>query len=181
MPVTKPEKAGSKASPPGSLAELFIAHELVLLRYARQLVRREEVAQDIVQEAFVRLHPRFEAVRHPRAWLYRTVHNLAVNHQRSQRKIVPLLNAQGEDLDPADSSPLPDQQVERLEAIGLTRLFLQDLDARSRELIRLKFEEGLSYKEMSARTGLSISNVGYLLHHALKDLGTELEAFGLLP
>jgi len=42
------------------------------------------------------------------------------------------------------------------------------LDPRSRELIQLKFNEELSYKEISARTGLSTGNVGYLLHHALK-------------
>ena len=45
---------------------------------------------------------------------------------------------------------------------------IRPLDERSRELIRLKFHEDLSYKEIAARTGLKPGHVGYLLHHALK-------------
>ncbi|HOK77925.1 MAG TPA: sigma-70 family RNA polymerase sigma factor, partial [Verrucomicrobiota bacterium] len=51
---------------------------------------------------------------------------------------------------------------------------------RSRELIMLKFYDGLSYKEISARTGLSVGHVGYLLHHALKKLTADLVRAGLV-
>ena len=61
------------------------------------------------------------------------------------------------------------------------RLSLETLDDRSRELIRLKFHEGLSYKEMSARTGLKVGHVGYLLHHALKGIADELAKNGVVP
>jgi RNA polymerase sigma-70 factor (ECF subfamily) len=54
------------------------------------------------------------------------------------------------------------------------------LDDRSRELIRLKFTEELSYRDISARTGLTVSNVGYLLHHALKSIASELAATGIV-
>jgi RNA polymerase sigma-70 factor (ECF subfamily) len=47
--------------------------------------------------------------------------------------------------------------------------------------VQLKFNEGLSYKEMSERTGLTTSNVGYLLHHALKAIEVELTKSGVLP
>ena len=65
-------------------------------------------------------------------------------------------------------------RVARCEGIGLVRLSLQTLDERSRELIRLKFSEGLSYQQMSTRMGLTVGNVGYLLHHALKAVAAEL-------
>jgi RNA polymerase sigma-70 factor (ECF subfamily) len=52
---------------------------------------------------------------------------------------------------------------------------LETLDARSRELIRLRFEEELSYKEIAESTGLTVGNVGYILHHALKAMALELE------
>jgi RNA polymerase sigma-70 factor (ECF subfamily) len=58
---------------------------------------------------------------------------------------------------------------------------MEKLEERSRELVRLKFNEGLSYKEISARTGLTVSHVGYLLHHALKAIGDELARNGVLP
>jgi RNA polymerase sigma factor (sigma-70 family) len=76
---------------------------------------------------------------------------------------------------------LPDEQIVRLEGIGLVRLSLETLDERSRELIRLKFTEELSYKDISARTGLTVGNVGYLLHHALKTIGDELAKTGVVP
>jgi RNA polymerase sigma-70 factor (ECF subfamily) len=75
---------------------------------------------------------------------------------------------------------LPDEQIARSEGIGLVRLSFATLDDRSRELIRLKFNENLSYKEISQRTGLKTGNVGYLLHHALKAMAEELARNGVV-
>ena len=83
--------------------------------------------------------------------------------------------------DTADPEPLPDEQIVRWEGIGLVRLSLGTLDERSREVIRLKFNEDLSYKEISERTGLAVGHVGYLLHHALKAIAAELARTGLVP
>jgi RNA polymerase sigma factor (sigma-70 family) len=179
MPETKSDDAESPGAPPDSLEALYAAQESALLGYAQSLVKQSEAAQDIVQEAFLRLHADFTSVRQPRSWLYRTVHNLALNHLRAGRKIVPLAADDRDGNEPCDTHPLPDECLAHLEAIGQTRLSLDRLDARRRELIRLKFEEGLSYKEISGRTGLTISNVGYLLHHALKDLAAALEKAGV--
>ena len=161
---------------------LFDALESPLLNYVLRLVGDLGVAEDIVQEAFMRLHTNFEEVREPRRWLYRTAHNLALNHRRDTRKIVPLElpTEDGANTDTTDPQPLPDEQIARLEGIGLVRLSLETLDDRSRELIRLKFNEGLSYKEISARTGLTVGNVGYLLHHALKEIAGELAKNGVV-
>ncbi len=177
---TKSAAAAVKTAPPESIESLYAAQESALLLYAQSLVNHDgEAAQDIVQEAFLRLHTGFDTVRQPQAWLYRTVHNLALNHLRAGRKIVPLAGEEAGQPEPADCQPLPDEYLERMEAVGQTRLCLGELDARSRELVRLKFDEGLSYKEISERTHLSISNVGYLLHHALKDLAAALQRAGV--
>lgn len=174
-------RAEASASPPLSLAELFTAQESALLIYARKIVNNDETAQDVVQEAFVKLHGCFETVQQPRAWLYRTVHNLAMNQLRSQRRLVSFQAMETESGQWPDPRPLPDDQIARLEAIGQTRLCLEVMDARSRELIRLKFEEGLSYQQMSQRTQLTVSHVGYLLHHALKQLASDLKKLGFIP
>jgi RNA polymerase sigma-70 factor (ECF subfamily) len=76
---------------------------------------------------------------------------------------------------------LPDEQIARLEGIGLVRLSLETLDARNQQLIRLKFIEDLSYQEISERTGLKTGHVGYLLHHALKAIAAELAKTGVVP
>ncbi len=178
MPEPRTDGADQKGSPPDSLESLYAAQESALLMYAQKLVNHAETAQDIVQEAFLKLHAGFDTVRQPQPWLYRTVHNLAMNHIRKGRKIVPLLAEESEQHEMPDGKPLPDEYLARMEAIGQTRLCLEGLDKRSRELIRLKFEEGLSYKEISQRMSLSISNVGYLLHHTLKQVGATLAKEG---
>ena len=132
----------------------------------------------------MRLHAQFDDVREPKRWLYRTVHNLAVNHIRNACKIVsldlPSETGTPSPSETADPQPMPDEQIIRLEGIGLVRLSLETLDERSREVIRLKFNEDLSYKEISTRTGLSAGNVGYLLHHALKAIADELAKNGVV-
>ena len=167
-----------------TIEQLFAALESPLLGYAQRLTGEPGAAEDLVQEAFMRLHAQYDSVREPRKWLYRTVHNLALNTRRASKKIIPLEqpaedgSAPGPDT--TDPQPLPDEQIARLEGIGLVRLSLETLDDRSRQVIRLKFDEGLSYKEISARTGLSVSNVGYVLHHAIKAIADELAKNGVV-
>lgn len=176
------ETAGSEVREPETVEALFAVYEGPLLRYAFKLVQDREICQEIVQETFMRLHTHIEKVEKPRPWLFRTAHNLAMNHHRSGQKIVPLeFEVDGAEVEiPIDGAVRPDQEVQRLEAIEQTRLCLLRLADRDRELIRLKFEEDLSYKEISERTGLTVSNVGYILHHALKRLATELKQSGVV-
>lgn len=164
------------------LAGLFERLEIPLLRYAYQLVKRTEVAQDLVQDAFLKLHANQSAVVEPKPWLYRTVHNLAMNYHRKENRVISLSD-ESQSGHPATEStpePMPDEHISRIEAIGQMRLALAQLDAKKRELLRLKFEEELSYKEISTRTGLSVGNVGYQLHHLLKSLATEIQETGAL-
>ena len=176
--MNAPEEAS--ASPPewATIEQVFAALESPLLAYARRLLGDFGVAEDVVQDAFMKLHSQFHQVRTPQPWLYRTVHNLAVDHQRRASRIVLVDDRATDDMpanDTADSQPMPDEQIARWEGIGLVRLVLETLDARSRELIDLRFTEDLSYKEIAGRTGLTVGNVGYILHHALKAMAMELE------
>jgi RNA polymerase sigma factor (sigma-70 family) len=168
-----------------SIEQLFAALESPLLGYARRLCGDPGVAQDMVQDAFMKLHAQFDEVREPRKWLYRTVHNQSLNHRRHIRKILSLNLASHAGNPPAaeaaDPEPLPDETIARCEGIGLVRLSVETLDERSRELIRLKFNENLSYKEIGLRTGLKPGHVGYLLHFALKTVAEELAKNGLIP
>ena len=82
-------------------------------------------------------------------------------------------------LESKDEGMLPDESIVHQEAVGLVRLSLEGLDERSRKLIRLKFEEDMSYRQIAKETGLSVSNVGYVLHHAIKSLAVELKKIGV--
>src|SRR3954454_10790901 len=89
-------EGGSRSPEFGSIEEAFLALEAPLLAYALRLLKEPAMAQDVVQEAFVKLHADFKSVRDPRRWLFRTVHNLSLNQHRRDRKVIPLNPAPGE-------------------------------------------------------------------------------------
>lgn len=184
MALMPPDPASTEPRAGETIEELFAALESPLLNYALRLAGTLALGEDVVQEAFMRLHAQFAEVREPRRWLYRTVHNLALNQRRQAAKTVsldvPLEDQAPHAAEAQDTLPLPDEQIARWEGIGLVRLCLENLEPRSREVVRLKFHENLSYKEISARTGLTTGNVGYLLHHAIKAIAVELAKNGVI-
>jgi hypothetical protein len=82
MAVKSPDETGASTPEWETIEQVFAALESPLLIYARRLLGNRAVAEDIVQEAFMKLHMRFKQVQAPQPWLYRAVHNLAVDHQR---------------------------------------------------------------------------------------------------
>src|SRR5579862_7113714 len=142
-----------------TLMGLFESEEGALLAFAVGLVRRRGVAEELVQEAFLRLHEVWGQVENPRAWLYRSVRNMALNHLRDHRRETPIEEAG----DPAAESR-PDEELGRMEAVGMVRMLLAGMPPEDQELIRMKYHEDLKYGEISERTGLGVGNVGYKLH-----------------
>lgn len=167
------------------LADLFRALESPLLGFAFQMVKDEQIAQDIVQEAFIRLQANLASVEQPKAWLYTTTRRLAIDHLRRVSKVVPFTVAQKDDddsprsQDPEDTRMTPDAEVEYHERTGLMRVCIERLEPRAQALVKMKFVENLSYKQISERMGMTVSNVGYTLHHALKSLEVELNKEGI--
>ena len=106
MAVMRPDKASAESGWE-TIKELFEALESPLLAYAIRFVGELGAAEDLVQEAFMRLHAQFDEVREPRKWLYRTVHNLALNHRRDLAKIVPLDPKKDKDDESASSNMSP--------------------------------------------------------------------------
>lgn len=180
MTLVRPSVA-EEAARPESIEELFAALESPLLAYGLRLLGEREPAEDVVQEAFMKLHAQFGEVREPRKWLFRAVHNMAMNQRRAGAKVVAMPKFGDAEETAVDSAALPGEEIVRMEGIGLVRLSLGALDERTRDLVKMKFEEELSYKQIAERTGLTVGHVGYLLHHALKNLASELSKNGLLP
>ena len=171
-----PPKAGEPEAPPpekpATLAALFEAEESRILRYSMTLVAGDfAAAQDLVQEAFLRLHRHgYERVNTPRAWLTTTLRRLAADRRKKRTECA--LEPHHDAEDPAlTGAP---ERLERAESTARLRLHLADLPARDRELLRLKFHEDLDYATIATRTGLSLGNVGYRLHHLLKKLAARM-------
>ena len=186
MALMRPDQSNAESPGPETIEELFAALESPLLSYALRFTGDLALAEDVVQEAFMKLHVEFDQVQQPQRWLYRTVRNLALNQRRHECRTISLNAPEAEAgqnsvADQADTASFPDEQIIRLEGIGLVRLGLETLDERSREVVRLKFNDELSYKEIAARTGLTVGNVGFILHHALKTIAAELAKTGVVP
>lgn len=161
-----------------TLQDLFELEESPLLRYAFLLTGRRAVAEEIVQEVFLQLHQRWDEIDSPRAWLYRTVRNRALNHLRDHRREI-LQAADNQPESPVANDDTPESLVLRLEAAAALRRLIQELGEKDRQLLRLKYFENLKYREISEQTGLSIGNVGYRLSHLLKELGSKLRPLGI--
>lgn len=148
-------------------------YEGPLMAYAAHLLGSPERAGDIVQETFCRLCRcgRAEVDDHLAKWLYTVCRNCAMDVLRKERRMRPLTepasNGQHTTATPAD-------EAERAESSKLVTAALAELPERQQELVRLKFQHGLSYKQMAEITGLSVSNVGFLLHTAIKSLRLQL-------
>lgn len=161
-----------------TLRSLFESEETPLLRYAFSLVRRRAVAEEIVQEVFLQLHVKWDEVESPRAWLYRSVRNRVFNYMRDNRREMvdmsaPMVAGLSNDTD------TPFGALSKLEAIQVLHETIDSLEESDRELVQLKFFDGLKYREISERTGLSVGNVGYRLHHILKELAGKLHPLGI--
>ncbi len=75
-----------------------------------------------------------------------------------------------------DSTASPAAELEEKDDTSRLRGLVKSLPERQRELVRLKFEAGLSYRDIAAATGLTVSNVGTLLHHAVQSLREQFHA-----
>jgi RNA polymerase sigma factor (sigma-70 family) len=160
------------------LLALFESEETPLLRYAFSLTGRRAIAEEIVQEVFLQLHANWEGVENPRAWLFRSVRNRSYNHQRDGRREVG-----GDEISvaaaasPRTTRPRKCSSVWRRRAF--LRLLLAELEEADRRLVQLKYFEDLRYREIAERTEMSIGNVGYRLHHILKQLADKLRHLGI--
>lgn len=158
-----------------TLRQVFQAEESALLRYAYGLVGQRETAEDLVQEAFLKLHAHWHEVENKKAWLFRAIRNLALNHLRDHRRETVLDAAK----DWESGAPDPERALARMEAVGTLQLLISELREEERQLIGLKYHEGLKYDQISERTGMSVGNVGYKLHHLLKRLGDAMRRLGV--
>jgi RNA polymerase sigma-70 factor (ECF subfamily) len=145
-------------------------HEGALLRYALRLMGNLESAQDIVQETFLRLcRAQPEVIDgHVGPWLFRVCRQRAMDAKRKEQRMP---KSDGHTIvDCPHPARSPAERAEQEEAGQDVLRHLSVLSANQQEVLRLKFQAGMRYRQISEVTGLSVSNVGFLLHTALARL-----------
>jgi RNA polymerase sigma factor (sigma-70 family) len=150
-----------------------LQYEAPLITYAARILGDPDRARDVVQETFLRLcgQEHREVGPHLLEWLYAVCRNRSLDVLRRQKT-----RQAGElGLTVKCKAAPPAKLVEDRDLAARIISMLDELPENQRAVIVLKFQNGLSYKEISQQTGLSISNVGFLIHTAIKTLRRALE------
>lgn len=150
-------------------------YESALVHYTSGLLNGDwDRARDVVQEAFLKLCRQDPGAveGQVKSWLYTVCRNRAFDLLRRDRRWMTEENglervAQSEP-DPAECASRRDADREVLEC-------LRQLPRNHQDVVRLRFQQNLSYKEISAVTGITIGQVGFLLHEAMRRLRAQLE------
>jgi RNA polymerase sigma factor (sigma-70 family) len=156
------------------IVEALDRYESHLVRYATSILSDVDRAREVVQETFLRLcrekPARIES--HLAQWLFTVCRNLAFDVRKKETRMSPLT-------DP-DTIPTvferPGVSLEREQTISQVLRIMETLPKNQREVLRLKFQCELSYKEISEVTQLSVTNVGFLIHTAIKTVRKEMLA-----
>lgn len=156
------------------ITSLVKRYERPLCSYAYGLLRNLEWARDAVQDTFLRLcGQKPEKLKGREApWLFRVCRNRSLDMLLKEKRIKPM--DEPAENSAASGDPLPDQQAATSDLTGLLPEFLSKLPQKQQEVIRLKFQQQMSYREIAQSTMLSESNIGYLLHTGLKTLREQM-------
>jgi len=151
-------------------------YESPLIRYAAKLTGNSDRARDVVQDTFLRLcgEERDKVEGHVAEWLFTVCRNRAVDVQRKESRMSSLSQSQAAAHESRDN--IPSAGLEQREAINQVLRVLDTIPESQQEVIRLKFQNGFSYRQISNVTGLSISNVGFLIHTGLKTIRQRMNA-----
>jgi RNA polymerase sigma-70 factor (ECF subfamily) len=163
-----------RASDEGALEFLVAAYWHRLIRYVEGILDQEGGAEDVVQEAFIRLWMRRKELRMEgsfKAFLYTMARNAAIDERRRFGRRTALASR----ADPPGAQPSPLAAAEASELQVVAGEAIAALPARRREVFRLARFEGLSYKEIAEVMGLSPQTVANQMSRALTELHEALD------
>ena len=151
-------------------------HERHLVRYATWILGDIERAREVVQETFLRLckEQPSRLGGHLAQWLFTVCRNLAFDIRRKENRMRSLSDDELNALHRTGREPRPHAALEQNETLSQVLQVVERLPKNQREVVYLKFQCDLSYKEISDITRLSVTNVGFLIHTAIKALRKEL-------
>ena len=173
---TPPSFRVSSSKDSDSLECIIAQQQTPLLRYAARILRDPERARDVVQDTFVKLmaQPRESIDGHTVEWLFTVCRHRALDVLRKENRMSRFDPGQDERVTSAE--PRPGQALEQAETQAAILKLIDRLPPNQQEVVRLKFQNGFSYKEISRITDLSVTNVGFLIHTAVARLRAEFAA-----
>jgi RNA polymerase sigma-70 factor (ECF subfamily) len=160
------------AGDPAAFDDIVRRYQGALYRHLLRLAGSREQAEDLCQEAFIKLYralPGFERGRTVAPLLFKIATNLWRDGRPDPLEMAGLGNPDS----PDPSRRVADQVVLRLEHEAI-RQALQRLRSEYREVLSLRYDQGLSYREIAEVTGVSVGTVGTRLRRAVDALRAVL-------
>jgi RNA polymerase sigma factor (sigma-70 family) len=192
-PYARPGKAAKPgaAGPADALdfAAIVARFESPLLRYVAPLAPSADEAEDIVQDAFLRLHRQVASrgrasITNLSSWLYRVAHNVArdAGRRASRRDAAHASLTEQAAADPAATLDEADQlgELERQEAADRAMAELKQLPDHQQEVLLLKITQNMTLRQIAEATGLTVGNVGYRINQGLLELTKRLKRAGVI-
>jgi RNA polymerase sigma-70 factor (ECF subfamily) len=159
------------------LRGLFLKHARTLQGLLTRKVRDPELAADLVQESFLRLAEQQgkEAIDNTQAYLYRTAHNLLVDHIRQQQRRRTDSQPHEALMHIEDDRPALDDALDSEQRLHLLRLAMADLPPRTQQIFQLNRVQGLTHSEVARQLEISDSSVQKHLAKALAHITERLQ------
>lgn len=171
-------RQGDKAA----FGRLVLRYQPMAQRIAERMLRNEDLAGDLVQDAMLQAYLSLEKLHQPKrfkSWLYGIVLNICRNELRRRKVIVFSLEAMVGDLADApflidENSPPPEQVAEHKELRTVLLEAIDTLSHSNRQATLLFYHEQLSLQEVAVRLNISVSAVKGRLHKARHQLRERL-------
>ncbi|PKM82153.1 MAG: RNA polymerase subunit sigma [Firmicutes bacterium HGW-Firmicutes-14] len=163
-----------------SLEAVYKLHMKDLYHYLLQLTGHPQLAEDLVQDTFVKAYEHLESYRGEeiRPWLFRVAHNTFVDRYRKEKRqvqtdplIIANLNKQ--------TQPGPEEDYLLREKLNNWLKALHSLPPVSRQVILLRDYHDFTYREITDILGLSLTNVKVTLFRARQKMREVMNADGL--
>jgi RNA polymerase sigma factor (sigma-70 family) len=147
-----------------------------LIAFAARITGDLESGRDVVQDTFLRLclEDMDSIADHLPAWLFRVCRNRALDVRKKEAPVQPLDETHHERSDGAGDDPY--RLLERSDNARRVLAAVAELPPAQQEVLRLRFQEELSYREISAITHHSVGNVGFLIHTGIRQVRQRLRA-----
>jgi RNA polymerase sigma-70 factor, ECF subfamily len=147
---------------------------------ARWMMRNEQDAQDVAQEAYLRAFRFFPGYRggDTRAWLLKIVRNTCYTWLHANRPLQDAAEFDENSFSPDSYAPNPEDIVLQKDRGNLVRKALEMVAPNSREVLILRELEGMSYKEIAEVTGMPMGSVMSTLSRARDRLRQALTTLG---
>ena len=147
-----------------------------LTYYAYKILKDYDQAKDIVHEAFIKLwnnRKNIDTEGNVKSYLYRSVHNLSLNYIRDNKRLQSSEDMLEADLDPVDF----DYSVETTELQEAIITAIEAMPPKMKQVFIMSRYDGLKYKDIAARLGISVKTVEVHMSKALKFLRENLKNF----